>query len=152
MPTTMEPTVAEAPKIIPGETGRGLRKVLLKNFRLPAGQEKRLFPNLAVSRWDRLHFHISNGNRAANGAQVRILFATPMTDAPCNALLADSTVWFEQGFTERQFQYATPTNYNHTGFVMSVPVIAPILYDVILTNVGKADLESLYVTVMGQEI
>ena len=35
---------------------------------------------------------------------------------------------------------------------MAGSVIAPNLYDVILKNVGKSELESLYVTVMAQEI
>lgn len=152
MPTAVE-MKTEVAKFIPEiEPVRGLQKVLLKNFRLQAGQEKRLFPQLSVSRWDRLHFHIANGNMAVAGLEVRILFGTPMDDTHCGALLADSTIWFEENVTERQFKYTTPVSYNHTGFVMSVPVVAPQLYDVILKNVGTKDLESVYVTVMGQEV
>jgi hypothetical protein len=152
MPEVME-KLEKLTDLIPGKIlGKGLSKVLLKDFRLAAGQEKRLLPHLDVSRWDRLHFHFSNGNRAVDGLQARILFGTPMPGSPCGALLADSTVWFEETVTEREFIHTTPTNYNRTGFVMSVPVVAPELYDVILRNVGTADLESLYVTVMAQEI
>ncbi len=35
---------------------------------------------------------------------------------------------------------------------MSVPVIAPQLYDVILKNTGSKEIENLYVTLMTQEI
>lgn len=35
---------------------------------------------------------------------------------------------------------------------MSVPVVAPLLYDVILLNVSGEKLKSVYVTVMAQEI
>lgn len=129
-----------------------LQKVLLKNEPLAVGKEKRLLPNLDVSKWDRLHFHISNGNKSIAGCKARILFATPMKDAPCSAMLADSTVWFEDSVSEREFTHITPNHFNGTGFVMSVPVVAPKLYDVILHNVGNADLDSVYVTVMGQEI
>lgn len=132
---------------------KAFRMTLLEKEKIAAGEEKRILPHLDVSRWDRLHFHISNGNRAIAGTSVRILFATPMKGAPCGGnLLADSTVWFEDTVSEREFSYTTPNNYGGTGFVMSVPVVAPSLYDVILRNVGKKALESVYVTVMAQEI
>jgi hypothetical protein len=35
---------------------------------------------------------------------------------------------------------------------MSVPVVAPQLYDVILTNTGTQPLTTIYVTLMAQEI
>jgi hypothetical protein len=127
-------------------------RILLENERLPVGQEKRLLPHLDVSDFDRLHFHISNGNRAVAGIKARILFGTPMPESPCGELLADSTVWFEDSVSERDLSFTTPKDYNATGFVMSVPVVAPNLFDVVLTNVGNQSLDSLYVTVMGQEV
>ena len=48
--------------------------------------------------------------------------------------------------------HTTNNNYGGTGFIMSVPVVAPQLYDVILRNVGENSLETVYVTVMAQEI
>jgi hypothetical protein len=150
MPTVMKPDVREMPMVRP--TATVLRRVLLENTALAAGKEKRLLPHIDVSHYDRLHFHLSNGNRAVAGLKVRILFGTPMPESPCGELLADSTVWFEDTVSEREFSYTTPDTYNGTGFVMSVPVVAPNLFDVILTNVSGKKLESLYVTVMGQEI
>lgn len=129
-----------------------LRRVLLENEALPAGQEKRLLPHLDVSRWDRLHFHFSNGNRGVAGLKARILFGTPMPQSPCGELLADSTVWFEDTVSEREFTHIVPDTFGGTGFVMSVPVVAPNLFDVILTNVSDHPLDTLYVTVMAQEI
>lgn len=131
---------------------KAFHRILLENEALPAGQEKRLLPHLDVSRWDRLHIHISNGNRSVAGLKVRILFGTPMPESPCGELLADSTVWFEDTVSEREFTHITHDTYNGTGFVMSVPVVAPNLFDVILTNVGDKTLDTLYVTVMAQEI
>jgi hypothetical protein len=137
-------------------TARRLRRTftqtLLKEEKILAGQEKRLLPNLDVSRWDRLHFHFSNGVMAIKDFQARILFGTPMSGTQCSQLLADSTIWFEDTVSERDFIYTTPVTYNGTGFVMSVPVIAPRLFDVILRNVGTDDLETIYVTLMAQEI
>ena len=112
-------------------------------------KEERLLPGIDVSKVDRLHFHISGGVRAINGIQVRILFGTPIEG---KVLLADSTVWFENGVNEREFSHTTPLSYGGTGFIMSVPVVAPQLYDVILRNVGEKSLETVSVTVMGQEI
>lgn len=151
---------AETAHILPGLAGKFemthnkpvLQNVLLKNYNLAAGQEKRLLPHLDVKAWDRLHFHIGRDAKSIAGLEVRILFATPMPGMHCGALLADSTVWFEEGVTEREFKYTIPSNYNGTGFVMSVPVVAPQLYDVILKNTGRQDLDTLYVTVMSQEI
>ncbi len=39
-----------------------------------------------------------------------------------------------------------------TRFIISVPVVAPQLYDVILRNTGSQPLDALYVTFMAQEI
>lgn len=127
-------------------------KVLLSNETIPAVKEKRLQPNLDVSKWDRLHFHIGADARSVADLNVRVLFGTPMQGTHCGALLADSTIWFEDTVWEREFSHTAPSNYDGTGFVMSVPVVAPLLYDVILTNQGKQDLTTIYVTVMAQEI
>jgi hypothetical protein len=126
-----------------------LTKVLLDGQPIAAGAEKRLLPGLQVQDIGRLHFHISAGGNAINGLQVRILFGTPVSGSGV-ILLADSTVWFEETSSEREFSFTTPTNYGHTGFVMSVPVVAPLLYDVILRNVGSSPLAKVFVTVLGQ--
>jgi hypothetical protein len=125
------------------------KKVLLEGESMPAGGQKRLLPSLDVSAWDRLHFHISGGVRAVDGLSVRILFGTPVGS---KVLLADSTIWFEETVSEREFSFTAPTTYNGTGFVMSVPVIAPLLYDVILKNLDESDKPEVYVTLMAQEI
>lgn len=127
-------------------------KVLLKNETIGPKAEKRLLPNLDVGKWDRLHFHIGADARSVAGLGVRVLFGTPMSGTHCGALLADSTIWYEADAVEREFSHTAPASYNGTGFVMSVPVVAPLLYDVILTNTGDKALETIYVTVMAQEI
>ena len=125
------------------------QQVLLDGQTIRAGEEKRLLPGIDVSRWDRLHFLISAGSRSIGGTRVRILFGTPVNG---KMLLADSTVWYEDSVSEREFSHTTPNTYGGTGFVMSVPVVAPTLFDVILRNVGDEVLETVYVTVMAQEI
>jgi hypothetical protein len=130
-----------------------LTKVLLLNATIPAGGEHRILPNLDVRKYDRLHIHIGRDAKAVPGLSVRILFSTPLPGGlHCGAILADSTVWFEEAVSERQFMWTAPLNYNHTGFVVSVPVVAPLLFDVILQNTGSQALDSIYVTVMAQEI
>jgi len=127
-------------------------KVLLENATIPAGGEKRIRPGMEVSRWDRLHFHVGSDARTVSGLHVRILFGTPLKNTHCGALLADSTIWYEETVSEREFSYSVPVSFNGTGFVMSVPVIAPLLYDVILRNNGDSDLAAISVAVMAQEI
>jgi hypothetical protein len=126
-----------------------MQQVLLDNVTIGAGDTERLLPGLDVARWDRLHFHISGGSRSIANVKVRILFGTPVGPV---TLLTDSTVWFENGSSEQEFEFTTPADYGGTGFVMSVPVVAPRLYDVIVENVGSSDIETAYVTVMTQEI
>ena len=121
------------------------KKNLLVNFNLAAGAEKRILPNLAVENYDRLHFHVSNGTISVKGLKIRILFGTPVG---AKILLTDSTVWFEKGSTEMEFSYTVPTS--STGIAMSVPVVAPLLYDVILSNTGNCALVGLHVSVMAQ--
>jgi len=126
-----------------------MQKVLLKGESLGAREEKRLLPGLDVSKWDRLHFHISGGTRSIAGLSVRILFGTPVEG---KILLADSTIWFEDVTWEREFSHTTPDTYNGTGFIMSVPVVAPQLYDVILRNLSENEKPEVYVTLLAQEI
>jgi len=130
----------------------GLTKVLLSNATIPAGQEVRLWPGMDVSRWDRLHFTIGADARGVPGLDVRVLFSVPIAGLHCGGLLTDGTVWFEDGATPRDFHYATPATYGETGFTLSVPVIAPVLYDVILRNTGSTALETIYVALFAQEI
>jgi hypothetical protein len=129
-----------------------MTKILLQNETLAPNAEKRLLPGLDVRRWDRLHFHVGADARSVAGLKVRILFGTSMPGTHCGALLADSTVWFEETVSEREFVHTAPLGYTGTGFCMSVPVVAPLLYDVILTNTGNQPLTTLYVTLMAQEI
>jgi hypothetical protein len=139
MPLTMEtPTLTE---------------VLLKDATIPAGGERRLLPNLDVKKFDRLHIHVGRDAKGVAGLSVRILFSTPLPGGlHCGAILADSTVWFEETVSEREFLWTAPLNYGHTGFVVSVPVVAPVLYDVILRNTSSQPLDDIYVTLMAQEI
>jgi hypothetical protein len=125
-----------------------LQNVLLDGQPITAGQEVRLLPGLDVSTYDRLHLHISAGGSAVDELHVRVLFGTPL---PTVTLLADSTVWFEDTATEREFSHQAPTT-GRTGFVMSVPVVAPMLYDVILTNNSGADKPTVYVALLAQDI
>lgn len=125
------------------------QKVLLQGKSLAAGEEKRLLPSLDVSKWDRLHFHISAGTQAINGISVKILFGTPVGK---KVLLTDRTVWYEDSVSEREFSHTTPSDYYGTGFVMTVPVVAPLLYDVIVKNLEDDTKPEVYVTVMAQEI
>ena len=129
-----------------------LTKVLLQNATIPPGGEVRVLPNLDVRAYDRLHIHIGRDARSVAGVSARVLFATPMPGLHCGAILADSTVWFEETVTDREFSWTAPLSYGETGFVMSVPVVAPLLYDVILRNTGSQALDTMYVTVMAQEI
>lgn len=126
-----------------------LSRVLLQGFNLAAGAEKRTLPNLAVDRHDRLHFHISNGTGAIPNVKVRILFGTRVGS---KTLLSDSTVWFETGVNETNFEFTTPANFGGTGFILSVPVVTPLLFDVIVQNRGTSALNDLHVTVFAQEI
>jgi hypothetical protein len=125
-----------------------MQKVLGASLTLAAGAELRLLPSLPVGAYDRLHLHIGRLAKGVAGLRARVLFATPVAGG---ALLADSTIWFEEGPQEREFVWTAPANYNHTGFVMSVPVVAPVLYDVILANTSAHPMDDLFVTLLAQE-
>jgi hypothetical protein len=125
-----------------------IQQILLDGQPMTTGQEIRLLPGLDVGIFDRLHFHISGGSNSISSVSVRVLFGTP---AGSRILLADSTVWFEDTVWEREFSHTTPSNYSGTGFVMSVPVVAPLLYDVILRNDGTVK-SNVYVALLAQDI
>lgn len=126
-----------------------LQKMLLEGESIAAGEQKRLLPCLDVSKWDRLHLHISGGGENIAGLSVHVIFGTP---AGSKLLLADTTIWFEDTVSEREFSHTTPSTYSGTGLVMSVPVVAPSLYDVVLRNLSDAEQPEVYVAVFAQEI
>lgn len=97
-------------------------------------------PGLDVSKWDRLQLTIGTDARGVAGLDVRVLFSVPVPGTHCGGILTGSTVRFEDSTTPRHFEYATPADFGGTGFTMSVPVVAPVLYDVILRNTGTAGL------------
>lgn len=143
---------APPPTIITPETA-GFTKILCSNATIPAGGEKRLWPALDISKWDRVHFTIGGDARAVPSLSVRILQSIPIAGTHCGGILTGSTIWFEEdGTTEVKFERTTPAGYGYTGFTMSVPVVAPILYDVILRNAGTQDLTTIYVAVFAQEV
>ena len=125
-----------------------LQELLLDGQPMAAGEERRLLPGLDVSAFDRIHLHVSAGVRAVDELHVRVLFGTPVPGA---ILLADSTVWFEDTVSEREFSHQAPTT-GTTGFVISVPVVAPTLFDVILTNNSAADKPTVFVALLAQDI
>jgi hypothetical protein len=135
--------------IVPAETPT-MTKVLLQNETIPANGEKRLLPGLDVKKYDRLHIHVGRDAKSVAGLSIRVLFGTPIQGLHCGALLADSTVWFEETVSERAFEWTATAG--KTGFIVSVPVVAPVLYDVILRNTGAQALDTVYVTLMAQEI
>lgn len=130
-----------------------MTRVLLQNATIHAGEEHRILPNLEVKNYDRLHIHVGRDAMGVDGLSVRVLFSTPLPGGlHCGAILADSTVWFEEDSTEHEFSWTAPLHYGRTGFIVSVPVVAPVLYDVILRNTGPNTLDKIYVTLMAQEV
>lgn len=144
--------LVERPPVVAAPETAGFSAVLLSNATIPAGAEKRLWPGLDVSRWDRIHVTVGADARAVPNLDVRVLFDAPLPGTHCGGLLTGSTIWYESGADPVTFEYTTPAAFGSTGFTMSVPVIAPVLYDVILRNTGATDLQNVYVTLFAQEI
>ncbi len=138
------------PTVIATETA-GFTKVLLSNATIAAGAERRLWPGLDVSKWDRLHLTVGGDARSVAHLNVRVLFSTPIPGTHCGGILTGSTIWYEGSAQPVEFEYETPPTYGRTGFTMSVPVVAPLLYDVILRNTGTTELTTVYVTLFAQE-
>lgn len=130
----------------------GLTKVLLANATIAPGAEVRLWPGLDVTKWDKLHFTIGADARGVPNLHVRVLLCMPLPGTHCGGLLTNSVVDLATDGTLRPFEYTTPAGFGSTGFTMSVPVIAPVLYDVILRNTGSTPLETIYVALFAQEI
>jgi hypothetical protein len=159
LPTVpIDPVVADTallvqpPKALLGGEAAGMTKVLLTNATIAPGAEVRLWPGLDVTKWDTLHLTIGADARGVPNLSVRVLFSVPLPGTHCGGLLTNSTVDFTTDGTLRRFEYTTPAGFGSTGFTMSVPVIAPMLYDVILRNTGATPLETIYVALFAQEI
>jgi hypothetical protein len=122
-----------------------LTKVLLTDINLDPNEEKRLLPSLAVAEYDRLHIHIGARARGVKGLKARVLFASPI---PSGALLSDSTIWYGESTTKHDFEHLENTS--DTGFIMSVPVVAPTLYDVILRNTSTHTIRNIFVSLLAK--
>jgi hypothetical protein len=66
--------------------------------------------------------------RGVANLDVRVLFSFPIPGTHCGGILTSSTVWFDG------------------------QAVAPVLYDVILRNVGTTDLQTIYVALLAEEI
>lgn len=150
MLTTDKLLLTVPPKMLPIQV-TGFTKMLLSNATIAAGQQTRMWPGLDVSKWRRLHFTIGADARGVANLDVRVLFSVPVPGTHCGGILTSSTVWFEDQASLQEFEYTTPANFGSTGFTMSVPVIAPVLYDVILRNTGTSTLDAIYVALFAQE-
>jgi hypothetical protein len=139
------------PAAVAAETA-GFTQVLLSNATIAAGAEKRLWPGLDVSKWDRVHLTVGGNARAVDHLNVRVILSTPIPGTHCGGILTSSTIWYEGSAQTVDFEHETPPGYGQTGFTMSVPVVAPVLYDVILRNTGATELTAVYVTLFAQEI
>lgn len=122
-----------------------LSRVLLSDLDLDPGAEKRLLPGIAVSDFDRLHIHIGAKARGIKGLKARVLFASPITSG---ALLSDSTIWYGESTSEHVFEHTEMGG--GTGYVMSVPVVAPTLYDIILRNTSSVKISDIYVSLLAK--
>ncbi|MEZ4450921.1 MAG: hypothetical protein R3B09_15680 [Nannocystaceae bacterium] len=120
-------------------------KLLISGLQLRAGEEKRLLPGLPVAEYDRLHLHIGGRARTIDGLTARVLFSTSI---PGGAILSDRTVWYGESTVDHDFQHTATVG--HTGFIMSVPVVAPTLYDVVLKNTSAKELVDIYVTLLAK--
>jgi hypothetical protein len=94
---------------------------------------------------------IAADSRAVPGLNVRVLLSTPVPGTHCGGMLTSSTIWYEGSAEPVSFEHTTPPTYGSTGFTMSVPIVAPVLYDIILRNGGTNDLTAVYVTLFAQE-
>lgn len=153
MTHTIDPGIrtAPSPPTVPAETA-GFTKVLASNITIAAGGQQRLWPGLDISKWDRLHFTIGADAVAVPSLNVMILQSVTIPGMHCGGLLTSSDIWFEERVKEVEFVHQTPATYGRTGFTMSVPVVAPTLYDVIVRNTGLRDLKTIYVALFAQEI
>ncbi|MDT0353960.1 hypothetical protein [Pseudonocardia charpentierae] len=121
-----------------------LQQLLLDGRPVAAGEERRLLPMIDLSAYAQLHFHISDRIQPIGGIAVRVVFGTP---APGTILLADSVAPIAQTSTPRAREYEVPAECDSTGIIISVPVVAPMLYDVVLTNRSPTARSQLYVAV-----
>jgi hypothetical protein len=120
-------------------------KLLVSDLELAPGAERRFDPGLAVSEYERLHFHVGGRGTAITGLKVAVLFGTPVDGG---WLIADNTIWYSENTLKRDFQYVEKGN--DSGFVMSVPVVAPSLYALILSNTGSVPLRHVFVSLLAQ--
>ncbi len=108
------------------------KKVILRNQTINAGTERRWIMSggtpLNIAPWDRLHFHIAG--KEMSGVVATILQATKFGRSTID--LVSTNVWFEDTDSARTFEYKFSASQNSV--VLSVPVVAPLLYDVTLRN------------------
>lgn len=124
-----------------------LKSILLQSEEILPGKTIRLLPKMEVEKFHRLHLHVSNTKNDIRNLSVRVIFGTPV---PSKVLTCDHSVWFENSADGEQLQFTATEQRGKTGIVLSVPVIAPLLYDIVLENIGDDILDDVFVTLMAQ--
>ncbi len=122
-----------------------LKSILLQSEEILPGKPIRLLPKMEVEEFHRLHLHVSNIKNDIRNLSVRVVFGTPV---PSKVLTCDHSVWFERNADGEQLQFTATEERGKTGMVLSVPVIAPLLYDIVLENLGDDILDQVFVTLM----
>ena len=124
-----------------------LKSILLQSEEILPGKILRLLPKMEVEKFQRLHLRVSNTKNDIRNLLVRVVFGTPV---PNKVLTCDHSVWFEHSPEGESLQFIATEQKGKTGIVLSVPVIAPLLYDVVLENLGEDILDEVFVTLMAQ--
>ena len=125
-----------------------LKKNLLERQDLFAGQYKRILAKLELESYQRIFFHIGSLQVPLPNLSIKIQFGTPVVS---KILLCDHLVMLTPHTTESNFMYKTAPTFEAHSIVIGTPVVAPLLYDIHLHNIGEKHLKELFLTLMAQK-
>lgn len=123
----------------------GYLKTLASGVTIGAGKEYRYITSggkpFDVSRYNYLHIIVGRKAKSVANLEITVLLSVSV---PAGALLIREYTNCENR-TRNSFTVRLPSNYNKTAYVLRVPVIAPMLYDVIVKNRGTKDIDDVHV-------
>jgi len=129
-----------------------MKKLLYVREEFTPGDVASVTPELDIDGFDRLHIIVSGRGHSVADVSAQVMFSTPVElDDTTIHLVADGTVWYEVGGTALEFFYQAPPRYERASFVMSVPVIGPVLWQINLKNNGDKTIP-LMVALYAQDI
>jgi hypothetical protein len=123
----------------------GYTKTIASSVTIAGGAEYRYITAggepFDVSKYNYLNIIVGRKAKAIPDLEITVLFSVSV---PAGALLIREYTNLGND-SKNELSVRLPSNYNKTGYILRVPVIAPMVYDIMVKNHGSNDLDDVHI-------